>query len=375
MRVSARVSDVLLAAAVAVAITIAIAAETEENAKSPDALAYALGITMAAITPLRRRHPVALLAATLVLLQAYYSLSYPAIASALPLMVPVFAAASAGRLGLAFGAIALISAMGLGYRLVLEGESLLNVLAVGSLVEVSLLVACALLGDAVRARRGWAQETARRVELAGQAARDEERVRIARDLHDVLAHTISTITVHAGVAADELGDSSPQAREALRTIRESSREAMAELRATVGLLRDGEPAPRSPTPGLHELDGLLGSARAAGIDVDVAVEGTARPLPGAVDLTAYRIVQEALTNVVRHAQARNAKVRIGFEPEALVLDVSDDGRGAPPSPNGGHGLRGMRERAAVLGGTLEAGPAGERGFTVRARLPVTGGAT
>ncbi len=372
MRVSARAGDLLLTAAVATAVTVAIAAQTEEGARDPGVVAYAIGLAMALPVLARRRHPVAALGATIVLLQLYYSLRYPAIAYAVPLTVPVFAVAAAGRLPLALAAIALFTSLGLGWRILGEGERVIDVIAVGSLVEACALVASAMLGDAVRARRGWAAETARRVALAEQAAQEGERLRIARDLHDVLAHSIAAITVHAGVAADELGDGSPQARASLHTIRQASRRAMAELRATVGLLRDGDGdgAPRAPVPGLERLDDLLGAARAAGVDVEVDVRGPARSLPGTVDLAAYRIVQEALTNVVRHAGARHATIRLGYGPGALDLAVEDDGRGAHATAGGGHGLVGMRERAAVLGGTLDAGPRDGRGFAVRATLPV-----
>jgi signal transduction histidine kinase len=201
----------------------------------------------------------------------------------------------------------------------------------------------------------------------------QERLRIAREMHDVLAHTIAAINVQAGVAGDVIDDAPDRARASLRDIRRQSRDAIAELRATVGVLREGgTAAPREPAPGLAELDRLVEKAAGAGVRVEVAVAGAARPLPGTVDLAAYRIVQESLTNVVRHAHASEATVSVRYEPEAVVLEVQDNGRGAANGAihdRDGHGLIGMRERATALGGTLQAGVAPGGGFLVHATLP------
>jgi signal transduction histidine kinase len=203
---------------------------------------------------------------------------------------------------------------------------------------------------------------------------ERERLRIARELHDVLAHTVAVIGVQAGVAAEALADAPGEARAALRTIREKSREATAEVRAALDVLREPEgDAPRAPAPGLAQLEELVHAA-AAELQVELSVTGAARPLPAAVDLTAYRIVQESLTNVIRHAEASEATVSIHYEPDAVVVEIDDDGRGSTngaPTAADGHGLAGMRERAAALGGRLEAGPAPHSGdgFRIRAWLP------
>jgi signal transduction histidine kinase len=185
----------------------------------------------------------------------------------------------------------------------------------------------------------------------------------------VLAHTIAAINVQAGVADDVIDGAPEKARASLRDIRRQSRDAIAELGATIGVLRGGmTEAPREPAPGLAELGGLIEKAGGAGLRVEFTATGEKRPLPGAIDLTAYRIVQESLTNVIRHAHASVARVRVHFDSDALIVRVEDDGEG---TGNGaaGHGLIGMRERVAAVGGTLQAGPVPGAGFRVHATLP------
>jgi signal transduction histidine kinase len=374
MRVSARAGDLLLTAAVATAVTVAIAAQTEEGARDPGVVAYAIGLAMALPVLARRRHPVAALGATIVLLQLYYSLRYPAIAYAVPLTVPVFAVAAAGRLPLALAAIALFTSLGLGWRILGEGERVIDVIAVGSLVEACALVASAMLGDAVRARRGWAAETARRVALAEQAAQEGERLRIARDLHDVLGHHISLINVQAGVALYLMDDDPEQARSALTAIKQSSRDLLREMRSTLGVLRgvDEEP-PHQPVAGLARLDELVEATRAAGLPVSVEIGGEPRELPPSVDTAAYRIIQEALTNTRKHAGPAQASVLLTYTEDGITMRIDDDGSGPAGRSDGGDGLPGMRERAAALGGTLRAGPRPGGGFRVDAHLLTTGG--
>jgi signal transduction histidine kinase len=237
-----------------------------------------------------------------------------------------------------------------------------------------------LLGEAVRSRRAWAAEVRARLRRAEEDREREaerrvqqERLRIAREMHDVLAHTIAAINVQAGVAGDVIDEAPDKARASLQEIRRQSRDAIAELKATVGVLREGSTAaPRAPAPGLADIDGLIETAAGAGVRVEVSVAGPARPLPATVDLSAYRIVQESLTNVVRHAHASEAIVNVRYDPGAVVLQVRDNGTGDANGTTGdgrGHGLIGMRERAAALGGTLEAGAGPGGGFLVQATLP------
>ncbi|MER5292808.1 MULTISPECIES: sensor histidine kinase [Streptomyces] len=239
----------------------------------------------------------------------------------------------------------------------------------------------ATAGDAVRSRRAFVQAIRERAERAERTREEEarrrvaeERLRIARDLHDVVAHHIALVNVQAGVAAHVMDKRPDQAKEALAHVREASRCALNELRATVGLLRQsGDPeAPTEPAPGLDRLDELVGTFRNAGLRVEVARTDHGTTLPAAVDLAAYRVIQEALTNVQKHAgteaKAEVSVVRVGPHIEITVLD---DGSGdTPPADSGGHGLLGMRERVTALRGTLTTGPRYGGGFRVHAILPV-----
>ncbi|MGV9761044.1 sensor histidine kinase [Streptomyces tricolor] len=243
----------------------------------------------------------------------------------------------------------------------------------------------ATAGDAVRSRRAVVQAIRDRAERAERTREEEarrrvaeERLRIARDLHDVVAHHIALVNVQAGVAAHVMDKRPDQAKEALAHVREASRSALNELRATVGLLRQsGDPeAPTEPAPGLSRLEELADTFRSAGLPVAVARADQGTELPAAVDLAAYRIVQEALTNVQKHAgpdaEAEVSVVRVGPNVEVTVLDDGSGAPGAPgaPADGGGHGLLGMRERVTALGGTLTTGPRYGGGFRVHAILPV-----
>ncbi len=201
----------------------------------------------------------------------------------------------------------------------------------------------------------------------------DERTRIARELHDVIAHSVSVMVVQAGAAEQSVDDDPEFVRQALSTIRGTGTNALAEMRRVLSVFREGDDAAaRAPQPGLDALPGLLDEVRSAGVEATVAVEGEVRPLPPGLDLAAYRIVQEALTNVRRHARAGNASVLLRYTRHDVQVEVTDDGVGAGSrgEHNGGHGLVGMRERVSLYGGELETGPAPGHGFTVRARLPV-----
>ncbi|WP_405596685.1 sensor histidine kinase [Streptomyces sp. NBC_01410] len=239
----------------------------------------------------------------------------------------------------------------------------------------------AAAGDAVRSRRAFVDAIRERAERAERTREEEarrrvaeERLRIARDLHDVVAHHIALVNVQAGVASHVMDKRPDQAKEALAHVREASRSALNELRATVGLLRQsGDPeAPTEPAPGLEVLDELVLTFRQAGLPVEVARADDGVRLPAAVDLAAYRIIQEALTNVQKHAgsdaKAEVSVIRVGPTLEVTVLDngVDPDGQ----TDGGGHGLLGMRERVTALGGALTAGPRYGGGFRVQAILPL-----
>jgi signal transduction histidine kinase len=218
-----------------------------------------------------------------------------------------------------------------------------------------------------------AERLERERETEARTAVAEERARIAREMHDVVAHSLSVMVVQAE-AAEAMIDADPErARRPLRAVQETGRGALAELRRMLGVLREmAEEGPAlAPQPGLAGLDALVEQVRAAGLPVTVRIEGEPRPLPPGIDLSAYRIVQEGLTNALKHAGPARAEVLVAYGGDELALRVSDDGRGHDPDADGaGHGLVGMRERVALYGGTLEAGPAPGGGFALSARLPL-----
>jgi signal transduction histidine kinase len=223
-------------------------------------------------------------------------------------------------------------------------------------------------------------DVARRLALQAEQEREEqaqlavadERTRIARELHDVVGHSVSVMTVQAAAVRRLLEPDQEKERQALLVVEQTGREALAEMRRMVGVLRRPEEAPAlAPQPSLEHLDQLVANAREAGLPVEVRIEGTPAQLPAGVDMTAYRIVQEALTNAVKHAQADRAEVVVRYGNGTVEVIVSDDGRGNGEGAGSGHGLVGMRERVSVYGGELEAGPQAGGGFRLRTTLPVT----
>ncbi|MBT3152602.1 sensor histidine kinase [Streptomyces sp. CHD11] len=241
------------------------------------------------------------------------------------------------------------------------------------IVIATWVVALVALSELARVRREqWARERAERARAARRRA-DEERLRIARELHDVLAHSISVINVQAGVGLALLDSDPEQARTALATIKAQSKEALGEVRQVLDTLRAPGTAPRAPAPGLDRLPELVEQAASAGLTVTVTVGQEQPRLPPGVDLAAFRIVQEALTNVVRHSGSREARVSVERSGDRLRLRVDDDGPATgADTGGGGNGLAGMRERAAALNGTVEAGPRSDGGFRVLAVLPLGG---
>jgi len=239
-----------------------------------------------------------------------------------------------------------------------------------------LFVAAWVIGDNLGTRRAYMRALEERAERAEREreseaarARAEEQARIARELHDVIAHNVSVMVVQAAAGNDVFDSRPDRAREALQTIEASGRKALGEMRRLLGIVRaDG--AEYAPQPGLEQLDELVEQVRAAGLTVEVGIEGAPRPLPAGIDLSAYRVVQEALTNTLKHARATRASVTIRYREDALDVEVHDDGVGSGSGDGLGHGLIGMRERVATFGGSLDAGPAPAGGFTVVARFPL-----
>ncbi len=243
-----------------------------------------------------------------------------------------------------------------------------------SLSRLVFLIALWLLGDSIGSRRAYVREIEEKAERLEQGrevdarrAAAEEQARIARELHDVVAHALSVIVIQAAAADDVFEVDPTRVREPIRAIETAARAALGDLRRVLGVLH--EEATYDPLPGLGRLDSLVEQVRATGLAVSLEIQGAPRVLPAAVDLSAYRIVQEALTNTLKHASAEHASVRVAYGKE-LALEVRDDGSGAGASVGGGNGLIGMRERAAMLGGSVDAHDAPEGGYVVTALIPL-----
>jgi signal transduction histidine kinase len=210
-----------------------------------------------------------------------------------------------------------------------------------------------------------------RLEAEQLVAVADERARIARELHDVVAHSVSVMVVQAGAAEEVLSRHPERTREALRAVQDTGRQALVEMSRLVGLLRDDhEELGLAPQPGIGAIDALVAQVRDAGLPVELRIEGRPGDVPLGIDLSVYRVIQEALTNALKHAGDARAEVRLHYAGDTLEVEIVDDGRGSGNGHVGGHGLAGMRERIAVFGGEFAAGPRPEGGFSVRARLPL-----
>jgi signal transduction histidine kinase len=356
----------------------------------------------------RHRWPFQVMIATAVAIFFYYIFGRRNISPAPLFFVPLYDAAVAGYLIWAVSIAASFMLTGLIVVEVSTKESLAT-LTSDFLSQIVILVLAVVLGELVRSRRDLAAETARRLQLAdeeraAEAGRvvAEERLRIARELHDTVAHSMATITVQAGSALHLLGSEAAAGgadADKLRAIRETSKGALIEVRSVLGQLRgsggpsddagisgneisgSGASATRPDGMGLGRLAALRDAVTAAGATVTVSVEGNELPLSVAADHSAYRILQESLTNVLRHAGPDTAaQVCLRYQPEALTIIVTDDGHAGPTGygtadNNGmpGHGIRGMRERAGLVGGELTAGPLPGGGFQVKVTLPIAAG--
>ncbi|HWL43277.1 MAG TPA: sensor histidine kinase [Ilumatobacter sp.] len=378
-RFSPRVVDAGLAGFVIVVVVAAIAADVEGEPHPSRWFAFAFAVVLGGLMLWRRDRPVLVLAATLATLFVYYAFGFPPVGVAPPVAAAVYSVAESGRLRVAIGAALGIVTVSFGYRIGEGDEDLTYLLGYELTSAVTLLAAVIALGDAVRSRRTIRADGHRRSVVAErERAREtewrveQERVRIARELHDVLAHTMSVISIQADLAAEAVDDDLPQARGAIDTIRQTSRRAGKELRAALGAVREPGSAARRPVPGIDDIARLVTVAAESGLVLDVTTTGTPIPLPAVVDAAAHRIVQEAVTNVMRHAHTDHALLHLCYRPDALGITVTDHGTG--PIPTGvavaGYGLVGMRERAHLLGGTLAAGPAPAGGFRVHAEIPL-----
>jgi signal transduction histidine kinase len=344
--------------------------------------AYVLLVVAGAALLARRRYPVGVLAVTLA--ATMWAAGENAHMIYLALIVAFFNAVLARKRAAAIASLIIGYAASVWPWLIGQTGHPSAAFALGLAAGLIFLLSAAELSRS-RSQRVAAQQRSQDEELRRRAS--EERMRMARDLHDVVAHNISVINVQANTALHLMDRQPERARMALTTINDVSKQALVELRSVLGVLRDvDESAPRTPSPGLARLGDLADSAAAAGLTVRIDRAGPATPLPADVDLAAYRIVQEALTNTARHSGGKTATVRVTCDADALIVEVDDDGTPQPAGRLAGHpagrangsgsgsgsGIAGMTERARVLGGTLRAGPRPEGGFRVRAWLPVEG---
>jgi signal transduction histidine kinase len=370
-------ADAALAAALAVVLPVLtyFAAQHWAGHRPFDAGAVALVIASAGALAMRRRYPAAVLALVFGITLIYFVLGYAKWLAPiwLPLVIAYFNATAYGqRLAAGIAAVAGFAIFPwLDY--VLRNGQAPSAAWLAGLAAWLLVVLGA--GEAVRIRRERVAAAARIRDEEARRRASEERLRMARELHDSLGHYLSVISVQSGVALNLNQHLPEQARASLEAVKHASKEALRELRSVLEILRqNGEPAPRSPTSTLARLGDLVAQASAPGLEIRAATEGAVRPLPFGVDAAAYRIVQEALTNVARHAGPTAATVLVRYGEEELTVQVDDDGRGpgARPQPASGKGISGMRERVAALGGELYAGPRPGGGFRVLARLPLSG---
>jgi signal transduction histidine kinase len=366
---------VVLVGVVQLALT-SLAAHRQPERQALDLVAYLLLAAGPVALFWRWRSPVLVLGVVMAASVLYFALGYPYGPAWLALIVAFWTAVTGGARRAAwvtaFAGLAAYFALA---PVLDRGAPVASVPAViAHLGWLLVVLAVAEVALAARQRRQAAEQS--RAEEDRRRA-GEERMRIARELHDVLAHNISLINVQAGVALHLMDEQPGQSRSALVAIKQASNDALGELRSVLDVLRQGDEAPpRTPASGLAHLERLVAGAEATGLQVRTRVEGTPRPLPAGTDLAAYRIVQESLTNVTRHAGPASATVLIAYGETDLTVRVDDDGRG-PAAAGGthtghgnGNGIRGMRERVAALGGELTTGPRPGGGFRVQARLPL-----
>jgi signal transduction histidine kinase len=367
-----RAADAALAVAVAgLQVAAWLAAATHHSGQRRPGIAdYLFLAAGGAALLVRRRYPVPVLAVALA--AAVGSAALGGAAGGAPVTWLVLAAAFVNAVFYRRRGAAIASLVA-GYLIAVWPPWLIgtrgDTSAVSALGLLAGLITLLSAAELIRARNQRAVAVRHRQAEEARRRAMQERMDIARDLHDVVAHNISVINVQANTALHLMDRQPERAREALTAIHEVSRQALGELRSVLGVLRaDGADAPLVPSPGLDRLGELAAHTRTAGIAVRVVEEGAPRPVPAGVDAAAYRIVQEALTNTVRHSGGHTATIRLCYDPDALTIEVNDDGRAVHP-PRPGNGVAGMTERARALGGTLDAGPRAGGGFRVLARLP------
>lgn len=349
----------------------------EPGTQQADAITYALAVTSVVALVARRRMPLVVALMCGLAFTGLYVRGHHGELLNLPSMVALYTVATQGsrRRTLAVGLVAVVWSGVLGYT----SDDPIGARGGSPILEMLVPVVPLLLGEIVRSRRELAAHAAAEQEREATRRVEAERTRMARELHDVLAHTLAAVNVQTAVAEAALDRDPELARESLGQARSSGKAALAELRATLYLLRDGPGI--APAPGVDQIDDLLGAARAAGVEVTADIH-VSTSLPAGVGLATYRIVQEAVTNTIRHSDARHLAVSVETTDAVVRVEVVDDGRagdgtaspdGGPPTRNGGLGLVGMRERILALDGQLTHGPVRGTGYRVVAVIPIVGG--
>jgi signal transduction histidine kinase len=384
------VIDALLAAT-AVAVALVSAASQGGGARTPyrplDPIGVVLILLQGLPLALRQRYPLAVWGIIGLSITAYYLVGYPPTFAGGTLIALFTVALKTGRAtailaGLATGGAVAVSLASLSARGGIAPDQLVGSIAVDYLVYATAW----LLGDNVRVRRAYTAELEARLALFDREraqsdllAVSEERARIARELHDIVAHNVSVMVVQASAARRVLRSTPDEAARALEAITATGRQALGELRGMLGVLRSGDGSDvRNPQPSLDGLARLLEQVREVGLDVDLVVEGPRRALPPAIDLSAFRVIQEALTNTLKHAGQARASVRVRYSDREVEVEVVDNGRGAVGALHAGdhqpgQGLIGMRERVALFNGQLSVGPRPTGGYAVKARFPLEPG--
>ncbi|NDL59105.1 sensor histidine kinase [Phytoactinopolyspora mesophila] len=396
-RVPAPVQDVLLAVFVTVMQVQGTyrVSGTSEVVSRPLAdfghLGLVLLVLSGAVLAARRRWPAVVFVVTASISLTYFAIGFPDGPGWLSLFIAIYTLTAYGdgrrSLRIAAGGIAVLATGWLVAAADIEPEA-----AIGWVFfRIGASIMAAALGESIRSRRVIAAEAVDRAERAERGREEEavrrvnaERIRIAREVHDTVAHAIAIINVQAGVTAHVLDKRPERVRETLLTIEQTSAQALQEMRAVLGVLCDADDA-RAPKPGLDQVEALTAMARESGLDLKLEMTSPPVPLPSAVDSAAYRILQESVTNVIRHAGGARVTISVRFDEESLELRVTDNGPGAGDWPGGGvrhnqpdglsttgRGIIGMRQRCELLGGHLDVGPRPGGGFEVRASLPLTG---
>jgi signal transduction histidine kinase len=375
------VADASIGACVAVGLLAAAFAGVDPivaNTRPLDAGAVALGATVVAAVAVRRRYPIAAVVVLNAVPLVWFLGAYPGRLITLAPLIGCYTLAAHrgwrwGLAGAAFTALIQIVAI----RVVLGDAETAGVVPFAVLLAATAGSAGAAAGYYRAVLAATRAQLAREIQTREERARRlaaEERLRIARELHDVFGHAMATISVQAGVGLHVIEQRPGQAREALAAIKKICDDGLTDVKTILGILRTDTPAveeePRAPRGGLDRLADLLRTAEAANLQVELNVEGEPRPLPAPVDLAAYRIIQEALTNVLRHAEAHTVELTLTHEPSRLLIRIRNDGPTTSTDTPGGHGIDGMRERARALSGRLTAAPHADGGFEVRAELPI-----